>query len=192
MKPLAIAVFAAAAACAAPVVHAGAAPPLVDGDCGGYAGLGAQSFVVAPQVRLYVWQDAHYVWLCHDVPAGSFGAVDLRLAAPALAAPLVLHVSAQLGEWPADKPDHAPATPESPLWWNTRGWTANPVWINGMDRSGPTPRPRFRNAPAREIQLAKQRFGRGVWAFSLEIHGIAGHDAALRFPARGEHRLDAG
>lgn len=169
--------------------HAAAlAPPLVDGDCGEYPGLGVRPLTLAPKVDLFVYQDAHYVWLCYTYPDNSFGTVDVRLETPALSAPLNLHVSAQLGEWPAEDPEAAPQDPQSDRWWNARGWIANPVWANGLDDSGETVRTRYKNAPARELQLSQGRFGRGEWRFSLKIGLIRGADGKfyeVNFPADG-------
>ena len=94
--------------------------PLLDGDCGEYAALAQAKHRVSDDVALYVFQDHDYVWFCYTLPANSFGMADLTVAAPALKKPLNLHVSAQLGEWPADEPDAAPASPDSPQWWNHR------------------------------------------------------------------------
>jgi len=164
-------------------------PPLVDGSCEEYPRLGAKRLTVSGDVELYVYQDKHYVWLCYGYPEGSFGTLDVKLKTAALPAPLNLHVSAQLGEWPADKPDLAPQNAESELWWNAVGWTANPVWVNGMDKSGDKPRYRFKNAKARELQLSKRRFGRGDWSFSMEIRSVKGGDGKFYdvvFPKAGE------
>lgn len=163
-------------------------PPLVDGDCSEYPGLGATRVSMSADVELYIYQDRYYVWLCYTYPEGSFGTADLKLKTQTLPSALNLHISAQLGEWPADKPELSPKDPESDLWWNVKGWTANTVWINGMDRSGAKPRYRFKNARAREIQLGKRRFGRGDWSFSLEIHSIKAADGKLynvTFPKAG-------
>ena len=164
-------------------------PPLVDGDCEEYARLEAKRITVSKEIELHLYQDKHYVWMCYSYPSGSFGTVDIKLKTAALPKPLNLHVSAQLGEWPADKPELAPQNPESELWWNAKGWTANPVWINGMDKTTDKPRYRFKNAKARELQLSKRRFGRGDWLFSMEIRSIKGVDGKfydLTFPKAGE------
>ena len=164
------------------------APPLVDGDCQEYAGLGVESINLTEGVDLFLFQDSHYVWLCYTYPPNSFGTMDLVLETDTLPASLNLHVSAQIGEWPADQKDEAPQDPESDKWWNARGWMANPVWINGMDTSGDKPRYRFKNAPAREVQLSKERFGRGDWRFSLNIRAIRGPDGMFQevnFPQDG-------
>lgn len=151
-------------------------PPLVDGDCNEYSGLKAKRIAISNDITLNIFQDKHFVWLCYGYPEGSFASVDLKLKTPALSETLNLHVSAQLGEWLAGKPELIPPNAESDLWWNAKGWTANPVWINGMDRTGEQPRYRFKNAKARELQLSKRRFGRGEWRFSMEIRRIKGGD----------------
>lgn len=170
----------------------GQEPPLVDGDCSDYVRLKVKPISVSNEVSLYIHQDKHFVWMCYTYPEGSFGTTDIKLKTSNLTEPLNLHVSAQLGEWPADKPELAPRNPESDIWWNAKGWTANTVWINGMDRTGPTPRYRFKNARAREIQLSKSRFGKGVWTFSMEIRNIKGPDSKtydVTFPKSGKYSL---
>ena len=164
------------------------ASPLVDGNCQEYATLAAERIALSAQVTLQIYQNADYVWFCYSYPDGSFATLDLELQAPGLAEPVNLHVSAQLGEWPLAKPELAPDTPESDRWWNAQGWTANPIWINGMDTSGEKPRYRFKNAGARELQLSKQRFGRGEWRYVLKIGSVKAADGSfqdLRFPAAG-------
>ncbi|GAB3425825.1 hypothetical protein NX773_19205 [Massilia solisilvae] len=162
--------------------------PLVDGDCSEYARLPAQAIDAGSGVTLYVYQDEHHVWLCYTYPPGSMGQLDMQVSTGKLAAPLNLHVSAQLGEWPVGRDDLTPHSPESDLWWNFSGWTANIIWLNGMDRSGPQPRYRWKNAAGRELQLAKQRFGHGEWKLALTIHDIKAADGKsreVRFPADG-------
>lgn len=181
----AVVLFLFLAVCASAMAQA---PPLVDGDCGEYVGLKAKTFAVSEDVQLSVYQDKHFVWFCYGYPDGSFAMADLKLKTKTFPAGINLHVSAQLGEWPLDKPDLAPKNAESELWWNHKQWTANNVWINGMDRTGDTPRYKFKNARAREIQIAKSRFGRGVWQFSIEIRSIKGKDGKMynaTFPKDG-------
>ncbi len=100
----------------------------------------------------------------------------MKIYTDLLADTLNLHVSGQVGEWPANQPDHAPANPESDKWWNMKGWIANEVWINGMDRSTDPSRYRFKNASARELQLSKERFGTGTWLIRMKIKAIQGKD----------------
>ena len=173
--------FTPAAALAAP------APPLVDGDCTDYKLPGARSIAIAPGIELQVAEDAHFVWFCYTYPTGSMAQLDMTLKTPRLGQALNLHVSAQLGEWPAGRADLAPAHPDSDLWWNTQGWTANTLHINGMDTSGPAPRYRWKHTPGRELQLSKQRFGSGRWEFALAIYQIKQGDAmrTVNFPADG-------
>lgn len=168
------------------------APPLVDGNCGEYKTLGSDSLKLDDQVTLYFYQDKHYLWMCYNYLEGSYGTLDLKLDTDQLVEPINLHVSGQLGEWPANDPEAAPKNPESDKWWNNIGWTANPIWINGMDKSGETPRYRFKNALAREMQLSKGRFGRGDWKFTLEIRSLKnpkGEYYNITFPAAGSQHL---
>jgi hypothetical protein len=167
----------------------------VDGDCGEYAALGAHRETVDQHVTLTVHQDSHFVWLCYTLPPNSFGFLDLRIASAVLAKPLNLHVSAQLGEWPADEPDLAPRGEDSELWWTIDGWTANWQWYHGVDASGSSPKPIFKFAPGREVQLSKQRFGDGVIELVLNIGRIRradGREYSLRFPQSGVYTLSVG
>jgi hypothetical protein len=164
---------------------------MLDNDCSEYSRLPATKIDAGKGIDLYIYEDAHYVWLCYTYPDnGSLGTLDMKLKTDALAAPLNLHVSAEIGEWPADRDDLAPKNPESDIWWNNKGWTGYPALLHGMDRSGPTPRYRFKNTQARELQLGKERFGKGNWQFALTIHNIKGEDGqakAVRFPANGSY-----
>ncbi|TKR33581.1 hypothetical protein FCE95_04620 [Luteimonas gilva] len=177
----------------------GAAYPLLDGACGEYPALAHSKHRIADEVDLYLFQDRDYVWLCYTLPADSFGMADLTVAAPGLDRPLNLHVSAQLGEWPADKPDAAPASPDSPKWWNHRGWSGTTVPFNGatasLDEAGkPKADYNFRRTRAREMQLSKARFGRGEWRWHIDIRNVAdgkGGQRAFRFPETGEQALKA-
>ncbi|MCL1633318.1 hypothetical protein M2650_01475 [Luteimonas sp. SX5] len=189
------------AAFAASAAERGGGPayPLLDGECGEYPALAQSKHPVADDVVLYVFQDRDYVWLCYTLPANSFGMADLTVAAPALKKPLNLHVSAQLGEWPADEPNAAPAGPDSPRWWNHRGWSGTTVPFNGakatLDETGkPEVDYNFRMTRARELQLSKQRFGRGQWRWHIDIRNVAdekGGQMSLRFPKEGEQTLRA-
>jgi hypothetical protein len=167
--------------------------PMLDGHCGDVAGLAQERHVVAPGVELFVFQDRDYVWLCYTIPNGNFGMVDVAVAAPGLAEPMNLHVSAQLGEWPIASPDLAPAEATSPQWWNHHGWTAAVVPFNGVEETDGQSRYKFKPTPGRELQLGKARFGRGTWKLALSIRGITGPDGVAltpRFPASGDHVLE--
>ena len=163
-------------------------PPLVDGKCQEYEGLAATVLDLDHGVKLHIYQNEHYVWLCYCYQPGSYGTLDLVLAAPELDRPLNLHVSAQLGEWPANPLEAAPKNPESDKWWNHEGWTANEIWPNGTDRSGEAPRPKFKNADARELQISKARFGKGDWKMKFNIRALRTTSgmANLTFPAGDE------
>ncbi len=163
--------------------------PLLDGLCTEYPRLAAKSFKVSDTVTLYIFQDNSYVWMCYTLPTGSFGTVDVRLQTPALSAAINLHVSAQLGEWPADKPDEAPQTSDSSKWWQIVGWTANAMRLNGMVDGENERRPNFLPAEGREFQLAKSRFGRGDWHLRFQIRAVAGagddgKPGSLWFPSK--------
>ncbi|MEZ4972911.1 MAG: hypothetical protein R2820_06350 [Cyclobacteriaceae bacterium] len=163
--------------------------PLIDGSVDDYKALGVEPINIADDVNLYVYQNGHYVWLAYDYPEGSFGTMDLKLLSPSFQDTINLHVSAQLGEWMLTPDSPRPDNANSDLWWNATGWTANTVWINGMDRSGEQPRFRFKNANARELQLSKDRFGRGEWKLKLMIRPLKGSDGEFfdtTYPAGSE------
>lgn len=169
-------------------------PPMVDGDCNEYAALGAHQQVVDESVTLSVYQDRHYVWICYTLPAHSFGLLDMRVEGDALPKPVNLHVSAQLGEWPADEPDAVPQDPDSDTWWRTHGWVANWQWFHGVDTSGATPRARFVFARGRELQLSRERFGDGPIHLVLDIARIRradGSEYTLRIPGTGRYTVPA-
>lgn len=173
--------------------------PLLDGACDEYPSLAQATYKISDDLTLYLFQDRDYVWLCYTLPENSFGMADLVVAAPALTQPLNLHVSAQLGEWPADKPNAAPASADSPQWWNHRGWSGTTVPFNGakaaLDDAGkPKVDYNFRMTRARELQLSKQRFGRGGWRWHIDIRNVAdgkGGQVSFRFPKQGEQNLQA-
>lgn len=173
--------------------------PLLDGACDEYASLEHSEYRIADDVVLRLFQDRDYVWLCYTLPPDSFGMADVTVAAPGLDKPLNLHVSAQLGEWPAGDPDAAPASADSPKWWNHRGWSGTTVPFNGasaaLDETGkPKVDYNFRRTQGRELQLSKQRFGRGEWRWHIDIRNVAdgkGGQRALRFPKTGDQTLEA-
>ncbi|WP_428406914.1 hypothetical protein [Hyphococcus sp.] len=149
--------------------QSGAGYPLLDGACGEYADLGAQTVSLPQDMTLFVFQDQSYVWLCATLPTESFGAVDLVIDAPGLDGPRNLHVSAQLGEWLAADEDGAPETAESDRWWQVSGWSANPVRFNGYQGEGDAHRAKFIPSEAREFQLSKAHFGSGPWDLKFEF-----------------------
>ena len=152
------------------------APPMVDGNCNEYPNLLAKKRVLSEDVSMYLFQDKHYVWLCYSYPEGSFSMLDLTLTTKQLKDSLNLHVSAQLGEWPVSKPELKPKTAESEQWWNNKEWIANTIWYNGIAKESKQPRAKFKNANARELQLSKNRFGRGDWKIRLKIDWVKGKD----------------
>ncbi len=160
--------------------------PLLDGRCSEYAELGALSQDLDHGVRLWIYQNDDYVWMCLGLPELSFGTLDLALDAPKLDGPRALHVSAQLGEWPLDQPEMAPPNAESPLWWQVRGWTANTLRFNGLEAGESGSTARFQPSEARELQFAKARFGIGTWRFRFDLNAIKGGDGlwhTIQFPA---------
>jgi hypothetical protein len=169
----------------APMAHA--APPkepMVDGDCGEYKSLPATRLAIGSDGQLFIYDNEHYIWFCYLPGSPAITMLDLVLKTDRFPAGLNLHVSAQLGEWPAERPDLMPKDAESGLWWNNTGWTASTIPVTGIDRSGAVPRPKLRAGTARELQLAKALFGSGDWVFAMEVYQI-GSAKRLRFPADG-------
>lgn len=163
---------------------ASVATPLSDGNCDEYGELADDRYELASDVTLYILQDADYVWMCYSLPPESYGVVDLYLAAPGLAEPINIHVSAQLG-W-------RPSSDNSDRVWPIEGWWANVVRYNSYEGEGAERRVRFHPSPGREFQFAKWHFGRGDWRFQMEIHGIevgGDPDGRIYFPENiGEGR----
>jgi len=168
----------------------GASPayPLLDGACSEYEALGATAVRVDADVRLMTFQDADYVWFCFTLPAGSYGTLDMQIKAPGMEAPTNLHVSAQLGEWRADRPNEAPQDANSDKWWKVSNWWANTLRFNGGVETKSGSQPKFLTGEGRELQISKAKFGRGAWNIRFEINDIAtsggGSFRAVRFPAR--------
>lgn len=160
--------------------------PMVDGRNSEYDQLGIEPIVLLDSVNLYFFQNDAYVWISYDYPAGSYGGADVIIKTETVTNPLNLHISAQLGEWPVDDESKKPQYSESPLWWEIEGWTANPLWANGIDTvSYDEPTFNIKNGEMREIQLAKARFGTGEWKIKLNIYAIKNQDGvftSIEFP----------
>ena len=155
------------------------AAPLVDGKYNDYIALNIQPLKIHDLVDLYIYQNDHYVWLCFTLPEGSYGILDMHIQTPAVKDSLNLHVSGQIGEWYLNDPSTIPENPESDKWWNMDGWNANFVWPNGMDRLENDFRYRFKLSEARELQLSKDRFGRGEWQLKMKIGSIRKPDGSF-------------
>ena len=168
-------------------------PPMVDGRCDEYKGQNSTQIKMDGVVTLNVYQNQHFVWFCYNTTEGGFGTLDLRIEAPGIKEAMNLHISAQLGEWPADKPEMAPTKGTSADWWNHKGWTANTVWFNGYrmrkSEKGEEQVANWRNASAREMQLSKEYFGRGEWKLRFNIYSIKGKEDEsydLIYPSKDE------
>ena len=189
----------AASAAVAAGKSGGPAYPLMDGACDEYPSLAHSKHHIADDIELFLFQDRDYVWLCYTLPENSFGWTDLIIDAPGLKQTLNLHVSAQLGEWPAYQSHAVPDSADSPRWWNNRGWSATTLPFNGASASlDETGKPKvdynFRRTRAREMQLSKARFGRGEWRWRIGIHRVAdgqGGERSYGFPKEGKHILKA-
>lgn len=167
-------------------------PPLLsatavfDESCSEYPSLGAEAIALPHGMTLYQHQDDQSVWFCLTLPEDSFGMIELTVDAPGLDSPLMIHVSAQLGEWPVDQPDLAPPNARSDRWWNQQGWYANAARFNGEDEVDGKSQVRFIPSPARELQLQTSRFGKGLWKTHWDIRGIRtaeGGSASILWPS---------
>lgn len=160
--------------------------PMVDGKNTEYAALEVAPIAIGEGVNLYIFQNQSYVWISYDYPAGSYGTLDMQITTEQLAHPINIHVSAQLGEWPVGEEAQKPQSANSDLWWNMDGWIANSLWANGIDTAGfRGPQMRLKNGEMRELQLDKNRFGKGEWNFRLTINAIrneAGQFVTVNFP----------
>jgi hypothetical protein len=161
--------------------------PIVDGRCTEYTEPPARVLSMESGLVLHVIENQDAIWLCVPLPADSVGMLDLGIDSAALERPLNLHVSAQLGEWPKGGP--SPLGPDSPIWWNHRGWTANWQWFHGMSIDGG--HPEFAYAPARELQLSKDRFGALPWKLSFTFYQVRGADGTLHNITEGPFVLSA-
>lgn len=174
--------------------EAAAAEPLLDGRCDEYADLGATRQPVHEQLDLLVLERDGFVWLCMDLPDGSYGTMDLQVKSAKEPDAINLHVFAQLGEWPVARPELAPSTPDSDGWWNQQGWYANAVWFNGMREQRGQMQPNFRLTADRELQIRRDKFGALPWQIRLDMRLVKGKDGAffrVTYPADGFVRVPA-
>ena len=154
--------------------------PLLDGRCDEYRPIGAEVIAESDELAVLFFQDEDYVWLCYTLPDRSYGTLDLVVDSPALAGPVNLHVSAQLGEWQVDQPDERPGVADSDRWWNVNGWWSNAVAWNGMRETDQATRPNFQASHGRELQMSKTRFGRGTWRLSFSIDSVRDANAGMK------------
>ena len=180
----------AAAACAMLVAGTASsqetAQPFFDGLCDEYAAMGVPAHSLGAGVELYVHGGPETVWLCYTLPPDSYGTLDLYISTPALADPLNLHVSAQLGEWRAGHRDEGPHGASSPLWWKIDGWYSNAASFNGSVDTDDGRRPNFLASAGRELALQRSRFGSGEWRLRFQIGAVQlpdGERITVQFPS---------
>jgi hypothetical protein len=154
--------------------------PLLDGRCDEYRRIGAHVVAESDVVSVLFFQDADYVWLCYTLPSDSYGTLDLEVDSPGLADPVILHVSAQLGEWRVDHPEEVPTSAASDRWWKVQGWWSNAVSWNGTRETDDGPRQNFQASEGRELQLSKARFGRGSWRLRFAIGSVRDADGEIK------------
>lgn len=160
-------------------------PPLIDGNIEDFERLGVKPLILDDSVRLFFYQDEHFVWIAYDYLEGSYATLDLKLVTPTIPDTINLHLSGQLGEWMIKEGSPRPDSPQSELWWNMNGWYANEVWPNGMEGTNEKPRYNFKLSKARELQLTKERFGRGTWYLHFSMGSILKSDGSytrVNFP----------
>ncbi|GEM_PF-3481093 len=170
--------------------------PMVDGSKSEWELVDKEAIPISDDVTLFIFQNDSYVWIAYDFPKESFATLDMVIETEKVRTPLNLHVSAQLGEWPLGQEESIPKSPTSDLWWNNSGWTANNLWVNGIDTlTYSTPELKIKKSEIREIQLSKDRFGRGEWKIKLKINAIKtknGNFTNLQFPEdETYHMIDA-
>ena len=169
--------------------------PMVDGKCIEYSQMKtATTTDLGSNVTLFSFQNDDYVWFCYSKNKQSYGTMDLYIDAPNLPEPLNLHISAQLGEWPANTPDAAPSEGNSDQWWEVDGWWANVVSFNGNKTTDDgEERLNFKAGIGREMVLSKDRFGSGEWRLYFNIHAIVnnGKSETIHYPEQSEQPDDA-
>lgn len=160
--------------------------PLMDGRCAEYADLDVENIDLSGAAELHIFQDSHYVWICHTMPAAvSISWDDIEFYTPAFPEGINLHASAQLGEWPLNDPDAQPKTSSSDKWWKVEGWWANTSGPNGVVEINGKNQTNWMNIAAREYQISKERFGRGEWKIRFNLH-TAASDGGLTYPPTDE------
>ncbi len=116
--------------------------------------------------------------------AESWSGLDLYVDTPQLEAAMNLHLSAQLGEWPAEGEPISGGS--SPDWWQLNGWFGTTAHYNGSEMRDGEQRARFRRLNAIELVLEKSHFGSGEWALQFEVRNVPlgnGESADVFFPA---------
>ncbi|QJB69001.1 hypothetical protein [Parasphingorhabdus halotolerans] len=150
---------------------------MVDGNCSEYSNM----LVEYPDgVTAYKFEDAGSVWLCFKLPEGSYPSGELILSTPELEQPLVIHFSAQLGEWQLGDKDAEPKVATSDKWWNNKDWIGTVSRFNGMEEFEGEPSPRFLKADAQELQFSKSRFGAGEWRLSGALWAVNSKESGLK------------
>ncbi|MCB1552824.1 MAG: hypothetical protein KDJ14_03365 [Xanthomonadales bacterium] len=162
--------------------------PLLDGDCGDHRDAGVVPRILAQSVELYVHEYAGQLWLCATLAPGDLGTVDVQLVTPRYPRGINLHVSAQLGEWPLDRPDDAPTGANDARWWNHRGWSGSTLRFHGMEDVDGQRRPRLLPGRARELQIDVARFGAGTWNLLLRFQQLGGREELI-YPDAGDEPL---
>jgi hypothetical protein len=167
--------------------------PMVDGKCIEYKSMPTSTSTdLGFGVTLFSFQNDDYVWFCYSKNKQSYGTLDLYIDAPNLPEPLNFHISAQLGEWPANKPDLAPKEANSDQWWEINGWWANVVSSNGMQKNKKGEnQTNYKTGTGREIVLSKEHFGNGEWQLYFNIRNIVnnGQSETINHPEQsGENR----
>jgi|GEM_PF-6653156 len=103
-------------------------PILVDGVCDEDAWDQTPHLNIGEGAALDWLQDENYLYMCLQMPKGSYGTFDLYYLDPADGQPVDLHVSAQVGE----RKMQNGVWPEY-IWWNNTAWTANNVEMQYRD-----------------------------------------------------------
>ena len=86
----------------------------------------------------------------------------------------------------------APKDGASPIWGKVEGWWANVVPFGGLITTPEGRQVNYKAIPGREMQLSKQRFGRGEWKLVATISDVAvpaGERISVRWPVSGHFTL---
>lgn len=152
---------------------------LVDARCEEGEWTGASRTALANGLELLMQQDDRRVYLCIPLPPDSYGTMDLYVLPAGAAMPTNLHASAQVGE----RQRTAAGWPD----WRFgvhMYWYSPPLAAVGADVADGRARLDFGAVAAREVAIAKSKFGTGTWSVMLDLRAIgADKSGTATFPA---------
>lgn len=154
-------------------------PLLLDGRCDGDEWRNASRTPLRDGMELLLQQNSSQVALCVTLPPDSYGTMDLYVGSQTVPIPINLHASAQVGE-------RQRTTTGWPEWifGNQRDWYSPPVALSRATVTDGKVQLTFGAVAAREVVVAKEKFGRGPWRVMLEVRALgADKRGSLQFPA---------